>query len=142
MEHEELTGKIIGCSYRMYNTLGYGYLESVYENCMVLELRKLGLKVEQQFPITVFYDGMVVGTFAADLFVEDCIMTELKSIRTLHPIHEVQLVNYLKSTRTDIGLLINFGETKVEVKRKSRELPRANIPVPNPVFPVHPVEQS
>ena len=139
MEHEELTGKIIGCAYRVYNTLGYGYLESVYEKCMVIELRKLGLKVEQQFPITVHYEGEVVGTFSADLFVEDCVMVELKSIRTLHPIHEVQLVNYLTSTRTDIGLLLNFGETKVEVKRKFRRLGNANIPVPNPVHPVNPV---
>lgn len=142
MEHEELTGKIIGCAYRVYNTLGYGYLESVYENCMVIELRKLGLAVEKQFPITVVYEGEVVGSFIADLFVQNCVMVELKSIRTLHPIHEVQLVNYLKSTGVDTGLLINFGESKVEVKRKHRELPSARIPVLHPVHPVNPVEQS
>ncbi len=142
MQHEELTGKIIGCAYRVYNVLGFGYLESVYENCIVIELRKLGLKVEQQFPITVYYEGIVVGTFTADLFVQDQVMVELKSIRTLHPIHEVQLVNYLKSTGVDTGLLINFRESKVELKRKHRELPRSNIVILHPVDPVNPVEQS
>src|SRR5258708_1189494 len=108
MEHEELTGQIIGCAYRVYNVLGYGYLESVYENCMIIELRKLGLNVEKQFPITVTYESQIVGSFTADLFVESRILVELKSIRTLHPIHEVQLVNYLKATGVAIAFLINF----------------------------------
>ena len=143
MEHEELTGQIIGCAYRVYNVLGYGFLESVYENFMIIELRKLGLNVEKQFPITVTYESsQIVGSFTADLFVESRILVELKSIRTLHPIHEVQLVNYLKATGVEVGLLINFGEHKVEVKRKHRSLPSANIPVFNPVNPVNPVSQS
>src|SRR5260221_6191900 len=109
---------------------------------MIIELRKLGLNVEKQFPITVTYESQIVGSFTADLFVESRVLVELKSIRTLHPIHEVQLVNYLKATCVDIGLLINFGEHKVEVKRKHRSLPNANIPVLSPVNPVNPVSQS
>ena len=139
MELEHLTGQIIGCAYRVYNALGYGFLESVYENSLVIELRKLGLTVEKQVPITVLYDGVVVGAFVADLFVEGRVIVELKSVRAIHPVHEVQLVNYLKATGIGIGLLINFGEQKVDVKRKYRDLPVANRTASNPVDPVHPV---
>jgi hypothetical protein len=104
MQNDDLTGKIIGAAYKVYNTMGFGYLESVYRACMLIELRKLGLDVREHYPI---------------------VMVELKSIRTLNPIHEVQLVNYLKATGVDLGLLINFGEQKVEVKRKVRVLPGA-----------------
>jgi GxxExxY protein len=107
--------------------MGFGFLESVYEECMMIELTKLGLSVKQQHPITVCYDNRGVGVFTADLFVEDTVMVELKSVRTIAPAHETQLVNYLKATGTDVGLVINFGETKVEVKRKMRELPRAEV---------------
>lgn len=127
MQHEELTRQIIGCAYKVYNTMGFGFLESVYEECMVIELCKLGLHVEQQFPICVMYDNRVVGTFAGDLFVEGTVMVELKSVRTTAPAHETQLVNYLNATGVDVGLLINFGESKVEVKRKVRELPRTAV---------------
>lgn len=123
MQYEELTRRIIGCAYTVYNTMGFGFLESVYEECMMIELGKHGIHVEQQYPICVSYDNRVVGTFAADLFVEGTVMVELKSVRTIAPAHETQLVNYLKATGTDVGLLINFGESKVEVKRKVRELP-------------------
>jgi GxxExxY protein len=122
MEHEELTRQIIGCAYRVFNTLGHGFLESVYENCMLIELRKLGLQVENQHRIKVFYEGHVVGEFEADLFVEGVVIVELKAVRTILQVHEVQLVNYLKATGIDTGLLINFGEQKVEVKRKQRLL--------------------
>jgi GxxExxY protein len=123
-QHEELTGQIIACAYRVYNTLGFGFLESVYENCMLIEFEKLGLTAKQQHPINVLYEGRVVGSFFADLWVNDAVIVELKSVRTIATAHEVQLVNYLKATGTDIGLVINFGESKVEVKRKVRELPR------------------
>ena len=122
-ESEELTGKIIGCAYTVYNTMGYGFLESVYEKCMVFELENVGLNVKAQQPVTVRYGERIVGEFFADLLVEDTVIVELKSVRTIIALHETQLVNYLKATGKDVGLLINFGESKVEVKRKVRELP-------------------
>ncbi|MGH7601388.1 MAG: GxxExxY protein [bacterium] len=123
MQFEVLTGKIIGLAFKVYNRMGFGFLESVYENCMLIEFRKAGLKAESQKPITVYYDGEVVGEFEADILVEDEIILELKSVRQLAKAHEVQLVNYLVATGKDVGLLLNFGEQKVEVKRKVRELP-------------------
>src|SRR5262245_49556347 len=98
MEHEELTRKIIGCAYRVYNTMGSGFLESVYENCMLIELRKLGVEVVNQHPITVVYEEQIVGVFTADLFVAGIVIVELKAVRTVLQVHEVQLVNYLKAT--------------------------------------------
>ncbi len=123
MEHEELTKLIIGAAFKVYNTMGYGFVESVYENCMLIELRKRGLAVVNQHPITVYYDGHIVGDFKADLFVNDAVIVELKSISTLLRVHEVQVVNYLKATGINVGLLINFAEHSVELKRKSRLLP-------------------
>jgi GxxExxY protein len=128
MQHEELTRKIIGCAYKVFNTMGHGFLESVYEKCMLLELRKLGLTVENQYKIKVFYDGQVVGEFDADLFVDGKVIVELKAVRALLEVHEVQLVNYLKATGIDVGLLLNFGEQRVDVKRKLRLLPEAADP--------------
>jgi GxxExxY protein len=123
MEYKELTEKIIGCAYRVYNKMGFGYLESVYEKCMLIELRKAGFDIESQKPIRVEYDGEVVGDFIADILVNDTVLLELKSVRKLVEAHEVQLVNYLVATGKPVGLLINFGETKVGVKRKVKDLP-------------------
>ena len=123
MQHKDLTEKIIGCGYRVYNKMGYGFLESVYEKCLLIELNKAGLKCEQQSAISVYYDNQNVGEFIADVIVEDTVIVELKSVRRIIKAHEVQLVNYLVATKKDIGLLLNFGETKVEVKRKVRQLP-------------------
>ncbi|MBN2090121.1 GxxExxY protein [candidate division KSB1 bacterium] len=123
MKYQEITEKIIGCAYRVYNKMGFGFLESVYEKCMLIELRKAGLNAKGQQPITVFYDDEVVGDFIADIFVENLIILELKSVRRMVTALEVQLVNYLTATHKNVGLLINFGETKVEVKRKVRKLP-------------------
>jgi GxxExxY protein len=123
MEYKELTEKIIGCAYRVYNRMGFGYLESIYEKCMLIELRKAGLDTESQQPIRVQYDGEVVGDFIADILVNDTVILELKSVRKLVEAHEVQLVNYLVATGKPVGLLINFGETKVGVKRKVKDLP-------------------
>jgi len=123
MEYKELTEKIIGCAYRVYNKMGFGYLESVYEKCMLIELRKAGFDIESQKPIRVQYDGEVVGDFIADILVNDTVLLELKSVRKLVEAHEVQLVNYLVATGKPVGLLINFGETKVGVKRKVKDLP-------------------
>ena len=122
MQHEDLTKKIIGCAYQVYNTMGSGYLESVYEKCLIIELKKAGLCGFSQHAIEVRYEGQNVGNFIADIFVEDKVIVELKAIRQLTTMHEVQLVNYLTSTNTEVGLLINFGATEVEVKRKVKTL--------------------
>ncbi len=123
MQYSELTEKIIGCAYRVYNKMGFGFLESVYEKCLLIELKKAGLKAEAQLPVTVYYDDEVVGEFVADVMVENVIILELKSVLRVVKAHEVQLVNYLTATRRDVGLIINFGEKQVEIKRKVRELP-------------------
>ena len=121
MEYKEVTEKIIGCAYAVYNKMGFGFLESVYEKCMLIELRKAGLNAEPQKPVTVYYDNENVGQFLADIVVEGTIILELKSVRKIVEAHEVQLVNYLVATGKEVGLLINFGESKVDVKRKVRE---------------------
>ncbi len=122
MEYKELTEKIIGFAYRVYNKMGFGFLESVYEKCMLIELRKAGLNTDSQKPITVYYENEVVGEFVADIIVNDTIILELKSVRRIIKAHEVQLVNYLVATEKPVGLILNFGESKVEVKRKSKDL--------------------
>jgi len=122
MEYEEITEKIIGAAFTIYNRMGSGYLESVYERCMLIELEKTGLRTESQKSIRVYYDGQIVGNFLADLLFENCIIVELKVVNQLSKIHEAQLVNYLVSTEKDIGLLINFGGEKVQIKRKLRVL--------------------
>jgi len=122
MQYEELTQKIIGAAYRVYNRMGFGFLESVYENCLMIELAKDGLRAEAQKPIIVKYDDQVVGDFKSDILVEDTVIVELKSVRQSTQAHEVQLVSYLVATGKPVGLLLNFGEQKVEVKRKVRDL--------------------
>jgi GxxExxY protein len=122
MEHKELTERIIACAFRVYNTLGAGFVESVYEKCLVIELRKIGLNVEVQKAVNVFYEGTLVGEFVADIIVNGSVILELKAVKQLAKAHEVQLVNYLVATGITVGLLINFGEDKVEVKRKLKEL--------------------
>ena len=117
-----MTEKIIGCASRVYNKMGFGFLESVYEKCLLIELRKAGLDTESQKPITVFYDDEIVGEFVADIIVNDTIILELKSVRRVIKEHEVQLVNYLVATGKSVGLILNFGERKVEVKRKIKDL--------------------
>jgi len=120
MEDGKLTEKVIGCSYRVYNALGSGYLEKVYENTLRIELEREGLTVKQQEPIKVRYEDQIVGDFYADLGVEDGIIVELKAVQELTTAHEVQLVNYLTATGVDAGLLINFGSSSVKAKRKHR----------------------
>ncbi|MBN1558629.1 GxxExxY protein [candidate division KSB1 bacterium] len=126
MKYEDLSRKIIGCAYQVHNKMGFGFLESVYEKCLLIELEKSGLVAKAQCPITVYYDNQVVGDFAADVIVEDVIILELKSVRQIAKAHEVQLVNYLTATGKDVGLLINFAENGVEIKRKVRELVTMN----------------
>jgi len=113
----QITEQIIGCAYTVGNQLGCGFLEKVYENALAHELRKAGLKVVQQQSIDVRYDGVVVGDYIADLLVAECVVVELKAVKTLDDIHLAQCLNYLKATGLHICLLINFGNPKVEVHR-------------------------
>lgn len=116
-KHSEVTSIIIKSFYKVYNTLGYGFLEKVYENAMLLEMRKLGLICSGQIPIDVFYEGERVGNYYADIIVENCVILELKAAEMLMPEHEAQLTNYLKATNIEVGLLLNFGK-EAQSKRK------------------------
>ena len=122
MLHSELAEKIIACAYKVYNKMGYGYLESVYEKCMLIELADIGLNVEVQKPLNVFYKGQNVGDFIADILVSDTVIVELKSVSKIIKAHEIQLVNYLVTTNRPVGLILNFAKDKVEVKRKVKDL--------------------
>jgi len=115
--HKDLTEKIIKCLYRVHDELGYGFLESVYENALIIELQDIGLQVESQKDLEVYYKGILVGNYRTDLIIENKVIVELKSVSQLNKAHEVQLVNYLKATNIEIGLLVNFGE-KLNFKRK------------------------
>jgi GxxExxY protein len=112
-----ITEKIIGCTYKVSNTLGIGFVEKVYENALSHLIRKTGLQVVQQHPIKVEFDGIVVGEFVADLLVEERVLVELKAVSMLKDEHMAQALNYLRATGAEICLLINFGTTKVEIKR-------------------------
>ena len=114
---DEITETTIGASYRVANTLGQGFLEKVYENALVIELRGAGLLVEQQKPIEVRYQGVVVGDYIADLLVENSILVELKAVKKLDEVHVAQCLNYLKATGLKVCLLLNFGTDRVEVRR-------------------------
>ncbi|MHB0956101.1 MAG: GxxExxY protein [Pirellulaceae bacterium] len=135
LQHEAVTQAIIGCAFRVHKTMGFGFLESVYEACLLIELRKHGIRAEPQQEVTVYYDGHPVGVFRADMLVEGHLILEIKSIQQLAKAHELQLVNYLVATRRDLGLLINFGPAKVEVKRKYRTLDQLKNDLPHPPSP-------
>ena len=117
MKHEDLTYKIRGCIYEVYQTLGAGFLEKIYEEALLIELVSQGLKAESQKPIKVPYKGKQIGNYIADIIVEDKILLELKSIKELSKAHEAQILNYLKATDIEIGLLINFQHPKATIKR-------------------------
>jgi GxxExxY protein len=117
MLHQELTEKIIGAFYSVNNSLGFGFLEKVYENSVAIELKLLGLQVERQKNLQVFYRGETVGDYFADLVVNDNVIVELKAWEAICKEHELQLINYLRATNIGIGLLMNFGK-KAELKRK------------------------
>ena len=119
MEYKDVTETVIGCAYNVYNKMGFGFLESVYEKCLLIELRKAGLDMESQKPITVYYENEIVGEFVADIIVNDTIILELKSVRRIIKAHEVQLVNYLVATGKPVGLILNFGERKARPPRLS-----------------------
>lgn len=112
-----LTEKVIGCAFSVGNALGVGFLEKVYENGLAYELRKAGFKVEQQKPINVIYDGVIIGDYFADLLVNDFLLIELKTVKSFDEIHSAQCLNYLKATKLPLCLLINFGRPRVDVRR-------------------------
>jgi GxxExxY protein len=116
----ELTGRVIGCAMRVHRELGFGFLESVYQNALCVELGLEGMEFTTEAPITVYYREAKVGNFIADVLVQKSLILELKAVEKIHPVHEVQLVNYLKATGIDVGLLINFGAKSLEFKRKHR----------------------
>ena len=117
VKNKEIIRQIISCYYKVYNTLGYGFLEKVYENAMFIELSKTVCKLQKQSAITVNYQGNNVGNYYADLIVDDSVIIELKAAESIFQDHENQLINYLKATNIEIGLLLNFGK-KPEFKRK------------------------
>ena len=117
MQHQETTEQIIKAFYNVYNTLRYGFLEKVYENALLIELKKNGFMCEKQKPISVFYENEIVGEFFADIIVNDTIILELKACETLINEHELQVINYLKATDIEVALLLNFGKIP-QVKRK------------------------
>jgi GxxExxY protein len=120
MEINTLTRKVIGCAYSVHNVLGPGFLEKVYENSLILELRKVGIHARQQVKLPVWYEGHRVGVYFPDLWIEEQLIIEIKATVTLAEEHEMKLIHYLTATGIDNGLLINFGDT-VQIKRKFRE---------------------
>jgi GxxExxY protein len=122
-KHSELTAGIIKAFYHVYNQLGYGFLEKVYENALVHELRKRGYRVVQQALLEVIYDDLIVGSYFADILVNDTVILELKAAEAIAEEHEAQLLNYLKASQIDVGLLLNFGP-KPQMKRKIFETAR------------------
>ena len=126
MTDDDLTKIIIGCAYKVHNALGAGFLEKVYKKALCIELEKARLSFRSEAPITVLYEGQAIGEYFADLWVENRIIVELKSVQSLTKEHEVQLVNYLAATGTDSGLLINFGAS-VQVRRKYRVFRSNNL---------------
>jgi len=118
-KRDPLTAEVIGCAYEVANTLGHGFLEKVYENALMHLLRKKGLRVEQQYPINVHFDGIVVGEFAADILVGGSLIVELKSVKELNDVHIAQRPNSLKATEIKTCLLINFGKPRIDIKRLS-----------------------
>lgn len=116
-KHSELTSQIINAFYLVYNTLGYGFLEKVYEKALIHELTKRGFQVAAQVPIKVYYDGVIVGDYFADLLVNDIVIVELKTAEAISDAHKAQLVNYLKATGKEVGLIFNFGPTP-QISRK------------------------
>ena len=117
LKHSEITGAVIKAFYKVYNSLGFGFLEKVYENALIIELHELDLTVEQQRPIAVYYRDQLVGEYFADLIVNNCVIVELKTGESMSRAHEAQLINYLRATDIEVGLLLHFGQS-AEYRRK------------------------
>jgi GxxExxY protein len=118
--YDDITSAVIGCAFQVINELGTGFLESVYEKALLVALTQKGLKVRAQYPITVSFRNVHIGEFIADLYVEDRVIVELKVAKALASEHQAQLINYLKATGVEVGLLINFGNPRLEYKRLFR----------------------
>ena len=116
----ELTHAVIKCAFDVINELGCGFLESVYETAMVIALAETGIFVEAQKPVTVYFRGKAIGNYYVDLLIERKVLVELKAVKSLNPEHHAQVINYLKATCIEVGLLINFGSPKLEFKRFTR----------------------
>ena len=117
MKHQELTQQIIEAAFRVHKVLGYGFLEKVYQKALMIELTKRGIRADSERPLKIHYESEIVGDYICDIVVEDKVILELKAVKEINKIHEVQLVNYLKGTGIEVGLLINFGPS-VQIKRK------------------------
>ena len=120
LKHEQITKSVIGCAFEVINELGAGFLESVYEKALVLALRQKGLSVISQHPVKVLFRGECVGDFYADIFVEEKVIVELKAVKAIAPENQAQIINYLNASGIEVGLLINFGNPKLEYKRFTR----------------------
>ena len=131
MKFAGVTEQVIGCAMSVSNTLGAGFLEKVYENALVHELRKAGLRVDQQRAVVVRYDDVVVGEYVADLLVDDCVLVELKAIKALDDIHRAQCINYLKASGLQVCLLLNFGNPRLEVIRLVLNIDTCPVPMPD-----------
>ena len=128
MDLNEITYEIRGAVFEVNRVLGSGFLEKIYENALLIEIRKRGLRAESQVPINVHYKNQIIGEYIADIVVEDKVIVELKAIESLEKIHEAQLLNYLKATGIQVGLLVNFRHQKAEIKRMVFDLPEGPIP--------------
>jgi GxxExxY protein len=126
MDINEITYEINGAVFEVNKVLGPGFLEKVYQNALMVELKSRGLKARSQVPIKVFYKEDIVGEYIADILVEDKVIVELKTVEKIDKMHEAQLLNYLKATRTQIGLLVNFKHSKAEIKRMVLDLPESD----------------
>lgn len=136
--NDSVTENVIGCAIRLHKALGPGFLEQIYHRGMAHELQKSGIRFIEQAAMQVEYDGVVLGDYFADFLIEDHVVLELKAVSTMTKAHEIQLVNYLNALKFDLGLLINFGGSRIEVKRKYRRgmvKQRNHFPVPH-VTPV------
>lgn len=120
LKYEEITRSVIGCAFEVINELGAGFLESVYEKALFLALSQKGLSAITQYPVKVIFRGECVGDFYTDIFVEEKVIVELKTVKAIVPEHEAQIINYLNATGIEVGLLINFGNPKLEYKRFTR----------------------
>lgn len=117
MKHEELTHKIIGCAIKVHSTLGNGFQEVIYQRALAIEMEKQGLGFKREMEMSIFYEGVDIGTRRVDFFVEDCVMVELKALTKLEDVHLAQAMNYCQAYNLPIGLLINFGSKSLEFKR-------------------------
>ncbi len=117
-KHTDVTERIIEAFYKVYNSLGHGFLEKIYVTALIIELQKMGMDVLHQYSIQIYYDRQVIGDYICDILVNNCVIVEVKAVKSLTTEHEAQILNYLKATRIETGLLVNFGP-KPEIKRKA-----------------------